>query len=125
MNIFFRFEMGQEVTLERRYPHRSRPLAMTSPFLREQCMPVYRKPGEEGTAPWPQKMMVVGRIMEECVGGIQLHYQVRIFPMMNQGFRGGEVGVARDLFRFTEFELIAWADVLATQPPAPAAPDPA
>jgi hypothetical protein len=102
----FLFQIGDEVTLR----------SMCSPFLAEQSRALLTN--EVLMPPFPQKMQVVGRIAEECVGGVQRHYKVRIYSVGERRMTtGSEVAVGRDLFTFGEFELVAWADVLADRDP--------
>jgi hypothetical protein len=106
MEITFKYEMGQEVTLR----------GMVSPFWGEaKTAELKRTIGMEvnSSTPTPQKMIVVGRIMDECHGGIQLHYRVRIFDVVEGGWRGqSRAAVIRDVFTVGEFELIAWTETL-------------
>ena len=106
----FLFQIGDEVTLR----------SMCSPFLAEQSRALLTN--EAPKLPVPQKMMVVGRIAEECVGGVQRHYKVRIYSVSERRMTtGSEVAVGRDLFTFGEFELKHWSDVLAERAPTPEA----
>lgn len=102
----FKFEIGDEVTLR----------AMCSPFLAEQSRALLTN--EVPKPPVPQKMTVVGRIAEECFGGVQLHYKVRIYSVGERRMTtASEVFVGKELFTFGEFELVAWADVLDERAP--------
>ena len=108
MDVNFKYAIGEEVTLR----------AMCSPFLAAASAPEHALPGDPPRRPLPQKMMVVERQFDECIGGVQLHYKVRVFGIVERGWSGSgkyDASVGRDLFLFTEFELCPWADVLATE----------
>ena len=88
----FKFEMGEEVTLK----------AMLTPF--------WPRLKEMTSGPIPQKMMVIGRLSEECEGGIQNNYKVRTFVLQERGWSGQDCDVSalRDIFIFGEMELVSW-----------------
>ena len=97
MDVQFAFEIGQEVTLR----------GMLSPFWTQEKNVEVSRALREPPTPAPQKLVVIGRIMEECAGGIQLHYKVRPFCLVLRGWGGeSEVSVMRDSFTFAEFELV-------------------
>ena len=51
----------------------------------------------------PQHFTIVGRLYDECPGGIQKHYRCRI---TSQDW-GGTMGITRDLYQLHEEELVA------------------
>jgi len=93
----FNFRIGDEVTCR----------AMVTPFLRDA----------RSQAADPQKMVVVGRLYEECVGGVQVHYNVRIYEAGPSGWSEQKLkaAVLKDCYRFGEFELMLYADAIAVQ----------
>ena len=65
-------------------------------------------PAEKGRLfdPKPQIMQVVERSLLECYGGLQVNYIVRVVMRDVQG----TMAVHRDLFQFTEPEVMAWEE---------------
>lgn len=57
----------------------------------------------------PQKLFVVGRHMDECPGGIQLHYVVR--PVSDDGFRSQ--GFAEKTYILNEVEVELLTETIA------------
>ena len=55
-----------------------------------------------GRTSWPHGLMVVGRVMEQCHGGVQLHYRI-------SGLSAIDRGPVLTLF---EFELVPFADAI-------------
>lgn len=82
---------------------------MLSPFWVESKSDELKRVAGLDPKPMAQKLVVVGRIMEECVGGIQLHYKVRAFCLTDRGWgKSVDAAVVRDTFTFGEFELAPW-----------------
>ncbi len=51
------------------------------------------------------RLFVVGRVMEECGGGVQLHYRCRIIQR-ESGMIGNTTAVERYPLQFLEIELV-------------------
>lgn len=84
----FKFNIGDVVT------HRT----MAPPYLTK---PEDGKP-KLGDAQ-PQLFLIVGRVFDECPGGVQKHYRVRI---TTQDRWNAGVGVTREFFQVHEEELV-------------------
>lgn len=70
--------------------------------------PPYLAKSEEGKSRFgevqAQLLTIMGRVYDECPGGVQKHYRVRI---TSQGGWSGQNGITKDMFQFHEEELVA------------------
>ncbi len=84
----FKFNIGDVVT------HKT----MAPPFIEKP------EPGKEklGDAK-PQLFIIMGRVFDECPGGVQKHYRCRV---TSQSRWDGGGGVTRELFSMHEEELV-------------------
>ena len=62
----------------------------------------------------PQYMVVLERDANECYGGVQVHYTVRI--TVKEGF--GRMGTVEKPYRFAEIELVPYPKEWLTPEPA-------
>ena len=86
MEIQFKFNIGDIVT------HKT----MAPPYLVASD-----KLGD----PRPQLFMIMGRLYDECPGGIQKHYRVRITAFERWG---GSAGITDKMFQLHEEELVPY-----------------
>lgn len=86
MEVDFKFKIGDVVT------HKT-------------MAPPYMKDGDKLGDPKPQMFTIVGRLMDECPGGVQKHYRVRI---TDQGRWSGGGGITGNFFQLHEEELVPY-----------------
>lgn len=68
----------------------------------------------------PQRLVVVERIAQECYGGLQISYALRVHTHNQGGWLGSETyGFVTELIKVTEPELVAFPEpeLSAEKPP--------